>query len=344
MLLRSAMVAIGLCAATAASAQSPKVFETPRLADGHPDFQGVWRNSVLITPLEANPAFGENLVVSAAQARTMADAIFGATLKASLLQVDLPDHADLAVVRGEHRTRLIVEPADGKIPFLPGVRKRAADWIVQFLRVKSGAVADNPDQMPLSDRCISLGGQPPMHPGLARQIVQSPGYVLISLEGYNETRIIRMGGAHLPVRTRLGDSIGHWEGDVLVVETSGFRLDEPIYISLTPTQNPPFVVGPDSKVIERFTRSSPDELDYTFTIEDPSLYAGRWLGEYAIARVDESLGESACHEGNAAIGLIIGGARSLESLAALGAAAPNLKAEGRVSEGRVNKARSEPRP
>ena len=142
---------------------------------------------------------------------------------------------------------------------------------------------------------------------------------MIYLEGYNETRIVRMTGAgELRVmRTRQGDSVGHWDGDVLVVETTGFRLDEPFYVSMGPSHNPPFMVGPDSKIIERFTRVSANELDYTFTIEDPTIYAGPWLGEYALMRPsDQRVWESACHEGNYGVGFTLAGALRAEALSA----------------------------
>ncbi len=316
-LLRAIVVGLGLTASVGAWAQAPGAYAPPRLADGHPDLQGVWGNSPIATPLETNPALGDKPVVSQAEARALADTFLANARKIAALQVDLPDQMDLAVVRGEHRTRLIVEPANGRIPFSVSARKAVSDWSAQFFRVKNGLVADNPESLALSDRCISLGGQPPMHPSLARQIVQSPGYIVIHMEGYNETRVVRMNGVHQPnaIRTRLGDSVGRWVGDVLVVETTAFRLDEPYYVSMAPNQNPPFVVGPTSKVVERFTSVSADELTYAFTIEDPDIYENPWRGEYALSRVsDQRVWESACHEGNHGVANTLAGARMSDTL------------------------------
>ena len=311
--MRAIVFALGLTASAGAWAQAPGAYAPPRLANGHPDLQGVWGNSLPIaTPLETNPALGDKLVVSPTEAQALGDAFLANVRRNQPLQVDIPDHVDLAVVRGEHRTRLIVEPANGRIPYSAAARKAAGDWAAEFVRVKNGPAWDNPESLALSDRCISLGGRPPMHPSLARQIVQSPGYIVIYLEGYNESRIVRMTGVHQPnaVRTRLGDSVGRWEGDVLVVETTAFRLDEPLYVSMAPQHNPPFMVGPDSRVIERFSRVSAEELSYTFTIEDPEIYEGRWRGEYALNRAsDQRVWESACHEGNYGVANTLAGVR-----------------------------------
>jgi hypothetical protein len=125
----------------------------------------------------------------------------------------------------------------------------------------------------------------------------------------DELRIVRMGGAFQPaaVRTLWGDSVGHWEGDALVVETVNFRLDEPFH---APAQQKPILIGPNSKVVERFTRVSDDELDYAFTVEDPTIYARPWLGEYAMSRSNGPLLEFACSEGNDAVPLMLNGARA----------------------------------
>lgn len=260
------VLAVGLHAASmAAGAQTPGTFQPPRTPDGHPDFQGVWLNPVAMVPLEKSAASGEALVVSAGRARTMADASTAQVRTAAPLQVDAPEHSDPLVVRGENRTRQIVEPPDGKLPYLPAAQKAVDEWFSKYSRARAGLVADNPEDLPLQDRCITHQGQPPMPfatvYGHVRQIVQTPGYVLIDSEVGSELRIIRIGGPHAPaaLRSLWGDSVGHWEGDILVIETVNFRLDYPFHV---PTNQKPVMVGPASIMEERFTRVSATELDY----------------------------------------------------------------------------------
>jgi hypothetical protein len=322
------VLASGFVASPSAMAQTP-AYRPPRAQDGHTDLTGVWANPRAVTPLEKNPAFGEALVVPASQARVMADGAVATALKSRPLQADLTDHADLALVRGEYRTRQIVDPPDGKIPYLPAAQKAVDDWYARYARTKAGMVTDNPDELALSDRCISIHGQPPMPYatlfGGLRQIVQTHDHVLLYAEYSAEPRIVRMGGPFQPpaIRTLWGDSVGHWEGDVLVVETVNFRLDQPFH---NPTNEKPVVVGPGSKVVERFTRVSDDEIDYTFTVEDPAIYARPWLGEYALTRTRERLFEFACHENNWAVSGILRGARVAEERAAKAKAGAQAKA------------------
>lgn len=308
-----------------APAMAQAAYQPPRMADGHPDFTGVWANPLAMTPLEKNPAFGDALVVPATQARAMADAAVANALRARPLQADLVDHADLVKVRGEYRTRQIVEPPDGKIPYLPAAQKAVDEWYARYTRTKAGAVTDNPDELALSDRCISIHGVPPMPYGSLlgslRQIVQTPHSILLFAEFSTEARVVRMGGPFQTssIRTLWGDSVGHWEGDTLVVETINFRLDYPFR---NPTNEKPVMIGPDSKVVERFTRVSDGELDYAFTVEDPSIYARPWLAEYALTRTGQRVLEFACHENNSAIVGILRGARVAEERAAKAAAKP----------------------
>jgi hypothetical protein len=120
-------------------------------------------------------------------------------------------------------------------------------------------------------------------------------------------RIIRIGGTHPPayVKKWLGDSIGRWEGDTLVVETTNFTDKTQFRGS-----------GEDLRVVERFTRTSDTTLLYRFTVEDPSTWERPWTGEYPWVASDEAIYEYACHEGNYSFTGILRGARLAESEAA----------------------------
>jgi hypothetical protein len=135
------------------------------------------------------------------------------------------------------------------------------------------------------------------------QIVQTPDAVVIEVEMVHDTRVIRLNGRHAPANIHqwMGDSIGHWEGDTLVVET----------VNLRPEQAFRGASG-DVKVIERFTRIGPRQIKYDFTVEDPASFTRPWGGELAMTATKGPLYEYACHEGNHAMEGILAGARLQE--------------------------------
>jgi hypothetical protein len=135
------------------------------------------------------------------------------------------------------------------------------------------------------------------------QIVQTRETVTILVEMVHDARIVRMAATHLPssVRKWMGDSIGHWEGDTLVVETTNFTDQESFRGS---TRN--------LKVTERFARVAPDTINYRFTIEDPAAFTQAWSGEVPLHATDDRIYEYACHEGNYAMVGVLAGAREAE--------------------------------
>ncbi len=308
-------IAFGLAAASPAVA-----WQLPRTSWGVPDLQGTWTNAT-ITGLE-RPFQLRTLVLTAQEASGVEN--WTANFYAGIDQLpdgDLEAGADvggyntfwmdpgrrLARVKGEIRSSLIVDPADGKLPYSPDghsmVMKRLADF----------ANADNPETRFLGERCIvgfgSTGG-PPMLPVLYNnyyQIVQSPGYVVILVEMNHDARIIRIDGEQLPasIRPWLGDSIGHWERDTLVVETSQFNPGQSFRASLRHR----LYMSPDAKVIERFTRVGPREILYEFSVEDPAVFTQVWRGEVPMLAADGQLYEYACHEGNYSLTGVLAGAR-----------------------------------
>jgi hypothetical protein len=226
-------------------------------------------------------------------------------------------------VDGQKRSSLIVDPADGRMPPMkPEARKRNAEYLRTRVSpdAAEGATAapagafDGPEVRPLAERCLlgflSTSG-PPTLPNYfynnLKQIVQTRDTIMILNEMVHDVRFIRMNATHLPqtVRNWLGDSIGRWEGDTLVVETTNFTDKTQFNGS-----------GKDLKVTERFTRVDDKTLLYRFTVEDPATWERPWTGEYPWVSSSEPLYEYACHEGNYSLESILKGARLDEADAA----------------------------
>jgi len=169
---------------------------------------------------------------------------------------------------------------------------------------------DDPERRPLGERCLLGFGStsgPPALPVLynnLHQIVQTPEHVIILNEMVHDVRIVRMNAPHLPasVRKWMGDSVGRWDGDTLVVDTTNFT-DKTRFRGATDNLH----------VVERFTRVDGKTLLYRFTIEDPATWTTPWTGEYTWPKTDEHVYEYACHEGNYALGNILRGARLKEA-------------------------------
>jgi hypothetical protein len=308
------------------AAPKTKAWTMPRTRDGHPDFQGVWTNATL-TPLERGVVVaitGERVGAPSVATLNISDQDAAAYEK-KIKDVGSFDRRDggadtdvtraynnlfidrgteLARVDGSKRTSLIIDPPDGKIPPLTEqARARAA--------MRPANRFDSFEDRPLGERCLTGFGStvgPPMLPvgyNNNYQIVQTPGYVMIMTEMIHEVRVIHMDGRpHLPqnVRQWLGDSIGHWEGDTLVVETTNF------------TGKTRFRGSDENlKVIERFKRIDANTILYRFTIDDPSTYTKSWTAEYPFLASSGPIFEYACHEGNYALTDILAGARKSEA-------------------------------
>lgn len=220
------------------------------------------------------------------------------------------------MIEGQKRTSIIVDPPNGRMPeLLASARARNAARLIQTTSdeneddpgLEKGAGAyDDPERRPLGERCLIGFGStsgPPALPVLynnLHQIVQTKDTILIMNEMVHDARVIRMNAQHLPptVRKWMGDSVGRWEGDTLVVDTTNF------------TDKTRFRGSSDQlHVVERFTRLDDQTLLYRFTVEDPSTWARPWTGEYTWPKTDQQLYEYACHEANYALEYILRGAR-----------------------------------
>ena len=224
-------------------------------------------------------------------------------------------------IDGKYPTSIIIDPPNGRYPDITEAarerRRNAFRLGGDYGRRNDGTAwwypgpgpYDNPEVRPYPDRCLSGFGStagPPMLSTLYnnhKRIVQTPGHVMILTEMVHDARIVRMNGEHAPddVRRWFGDSIGWWEGDTLVVETTNF------------TDRPNFSQGTrDMRVVERFSRLDGDTLLYNFTVEDPNVWETSFTGQYTWRHTDEPVYEYACHEGNYSMVGILGGARRME--------------------------------
>src|ERR1700676_228790 len=268
----------------------------------HPDLEGLWSNETL-TPLERPRDLAGKEFFTAEEA---------AAYEKHIVQTRIDDPNDgegnvadpkvwwerAVKVVPNRRTSLIVDPPNGRVPALtPEAQKRMADQRTATRLHPADKVTDRS----LQERCmLSPTTGPPMLPGPYNnnyQIVQTRDYVMITVEMIHESRIIAMDGrAHLPptIHKWLGDSIGHWDGNTLVVDTTNFN-DKTRFRGSTENLH----------VVERFTRIDDKTLLYGFTIEDPDTWDRPWTGEYAWPATDKPMYEYACHEANYALARLL---------------------------------------
>ena len=215
-------------------------------------------------------------------------------------------------IYGEYRTSILIDPPDGQMPgYTEEFRQRQAE-----ARSNAPGSFDGPEGRGVGERCLlSFGSSsgPPMLPVMYNshyQIVQSPGYVVILVEMVHDARIIRLADEHsdeAEIQQKwMGDSIGRWEGDTLVVETRHFNPQQSFRGS-----------SENLTVTEHFTRVGEDKIIYRFTVEDPTTFTSSFTGELPLSgRPDEKIFEYACHEGNYALPGTLAGARMAEREAA----------------------------
>jgi hypothetical protein len=331
--------AVAALLAVAASGQAPAARPwAGRTPWGHPDLQGTW-NAATLTPLERPDTAAGKLALTKEEAAAIEKAErdrVEARARPSDPNRPVPvvggnvggynnfwiDRGSSAfVVDGQHRTSIIVEPADGKIPpILPEAQRRnrgargsvvlpTSDAAESTAPLGIGAF-DDVELRPLAERCILAFGStsgPPSLPNYFynnnKQIVQTPDSVVILVEMVHDARIIRLNSQHPPAHVRkwMGDSIGRWEGDTLVVETTNF------------TNKTRFRGSSENlKVTERFRRVDANTILYRFTVEDPTTWAKPWTGEYPWEGTNDLIYEYACHEGNYSLGDILRGERLLD--------------------------------
>ena len=323
-ILLASLVPVGVAGqlANPGTKPAPRGWTVPRDADGHPSLDGVWENNSA-TPLERPPQFAqkprltdEELAELKRRAGSLfgpdSEAVFGDALYLALLndskyaglgstgtysQNWLPDRYF------ENRTSLIVDPPDGRLPPPTAKATRA-----RVTARRSGERADSVQGMSIQDRCIHYGFPDLFAAYMSTyRIVQTPEFVAMTLEKIHDTRVIPLDGRpHLSsaVPQYLGDSRGHWEGDTLVVDSTNFH----------PNGNPMggYSVLSDENLhlIERFRRTADDTIEYTFTVDNPTMWTRPWTAVINWKRSRGEVFEYACHEGNYSLRGMLSAARA----------------------------------
>jgi len=296
------LLAFVLLAVMSVAAQSKKS-PVPRTADGRPDLQGLW-DFAQLTPLERPSEFAGKDTLTEEEAEEFAQKRIETTHK------DKRDGGAAADVERAYNdfwwdfgTRiakqpsLVVDPPDGRIPALTqAAQDRAAARRNKY---------DNPEERPLAERCIlGFNSGPPMVPSAYNnnvQIVQTRDNVLIVNEMIHSARIVDLSGRAHPsasMRFLTGDSVGRWEGDTLVVETTNFSKDGGFRGATT-----------GMHLVEKFTRVNQDSLRYEFTVDDPATWTKNWSASIPMVRSNELMYEYACHEANYGLEGVLKGAR-----------------------------------
>ena len=306
-------------------------YQIPKTEWGVPDFQGVWKHATVM-PLERPIELGEKRAYTEAEAIALESVVqqkfednnepLDPNRPPPVVAESLPpignydlfwrdDAKFIPTINGEFRTSAIIDPTNGRMP------ERTAQFdarMTQFSGGRPGRTSDGPEGRGLGERCLVGFGNsagPVMSPVIYNshlQFTQSPGYVTITAEMVHDTRIVKIADERSAAaethRKWMGDAIGHWEGDTLVVETKYFNNWHTL--RGMPVNN--------MTITETFRRESGNKLIYGFTVDDPTLFTSTFSGEYPLSRINEPIYEYACHEGNYGMIGILAGARKLEEL------------------------------
>ena len=314
--------AIGLTGAPV-SGQDQGTWAAPRTVDGQPDLQGLWANNSA-TPFERPEQFGDKAVLTDEEVAELTQRVnefrdeeqAGDLLGDSLIQKALDETFDpefdketgdynafwLVERQLDNRTSLVVDPPTGRIPALTGESQGRSDARRAYRREHP---SDGPEDRSLGDRCLHFDA-----PRLSArynsyfQILQTPDHVAIMQEMGHISRVIPINGRpHIDDDVELwtGDARGHWDGDTLVVETTNYSAD---------TRYRGATEG--LRLVERFTRIAPDTLEHEVTLNDPATWTQPWTVKLLLKATEDPIFEYACHEGNYAMGGILGGARREE--------------------------------
>jgi hypothetical protein len=312
----AAVIAVVSLAPGPAAGQAPTAaadkWTSSRTPWGDPDLQGIWTNTTT-TPLERPSDLAGKQVLTDRERAELDE-------RAAQRRDRRPPPGNPGAYnsfwmdggKASQRTSLVVDPADGRLPYTPEGRKRAEAFAAAFA---GNGAADSWEDRTLYERCITRGLPGAMMPGFYNhnyQILQTPGYVVLFVEMIHDARIIPVDrrphlGQH--IRQWLGDSRGRWEGNTLLVETTNFT-DKVNDRGLTV-----FGTGKSVHLVERFTRVDADTIDYQFTVDDATAFTRPWTAAIPMTKIKGPLFEYACHEGNYGLAQILSGARVQEKAA-----------------------------
>ena len=331
------LLLFGALAATAAFGQSAKPWTQPKTAWGDPDLQGIWTGTEMIgVPVQRPADLGERNVLTDAefaqrQARRKSEEEFDTAEKEGAITRCDPKRGGLGNTpetcsngvsigpplywqdRGKpnHQASLVVDPPDGRVPPLtPEAQARMAE---RAAARRGHGPADSVADRSAWERCITRGavGTLPTGYNNGNEIVQTPGWVALRIEMIHETRLIPLDGRpHAPsaIRSYDGDARGHFEGNTLVVETTNFT-------DKTTINNTP--VSADLRLVERFTRTGPDTVNYQVTVDDPKTWTRPWTMAFPLQHeAGYQIYEYACHEANYFMYDALTGARAQEKASA----------------------------
>jgi hypothetical protein len=312
-----------LAAVVTARAQTQDV---ARLPWGHPDLEGTWTNATL-TQLQRPAELGSKTHFTAEEAAAFArQRIEQTNADRPARPGEVGAYNDAFFERGSggvksRRTSLVIDPPDGRIPPLTPEAQRKVE---ARQKREAASPADGPEDRWLTERCILFGATVPMLPGPYNNnyaIIQTPDYVIISVEMNHDTRVIPLNPSTSSgsrpflsnaIQQWVGDSRGRWDGNTLVVETRNLKFNEKSRFGVGYLNG---LSDENLRVVERFTRTDPDSITYQATIEDRTVFTRPWTVELSLDRTRGPLYEVACHEGNYGMFNILSGHRAEERAA-----------------------------
>ena len=311
---RNFLIVVFMSLLSPLAVSQPSAYEPPRTPDGHPDLQGTFTFRTL-TPMQRPTELGERAVLTEEEAAEWAvfenrrqnrdliiDSVGGAQYPPGVISYNefWYERGDDTVV--DRRTSLIVDPPNGRIPALTEEALQRRSDVSTMRELSLG-----PEARPYAERCIvTRTSGPPMQPGsynLNVQFVQTSAYFMIMNEMIHNVRVVRMNKEHRdgPSMNWEGDSVGHWEGNTLVVDTVNFWKGTAFADSTSKMH-----------LVEKFTRTGPDSIQYQFTIEDPTTWIAPWTAVIPMRSMDQPIYEYACHEGNYGFHGVMAGIRRLQ--------------------------------
>jgi len=289
--------------------------DIPRTEYGVPDFQGTYTYRTL-TPLNRPRELADKAVLTEAEAiewqkyenrrqnrDLIIDSVGGAQYPPGVISYNEFWYERGIETVADRRTSVIYDPANGREPLINAAGRQRRSEVAEARNLSIG-----PEGRTLQDRCLMSGRTgPPMVSGSYNnnmQLVQTKGHIVILSEMIHYARIIRLDSEHSTRQLKwAGDSVAHWEGDTLVINTENFYY----HTGWRGT-------SASLKVEERISWADENTLGYDFTVEDPLSWDVSWSGKLPMRRIEDPIYEYACHEGNHGLPGILAGWRRYESM------------------------------